>query len=308
MLGDGSALRRCACASSRSPSRAGPAGALKYAEDLLDERFLMLNGDVLTDIDLTAQIAQHEATGAVGTLALVPVDDPTAYGLVRCDDDHAVTEFVEKPSADQIDTNLISAGAYVLERAVLDLIPADATSRSSARSGRSSSATGLLRLRAPTAPTGSTSGRPSATCRAPSTSSRATSRTAVAERLGAATWPSASACSRRAHRAAGARRARLHDRGGRARRRLVVLGEGVTVGEGARVERSVVLDGAEIGAGCALRDCIVAAGRARSATGGDRARRRGARRGRDASGPATSSTRGVRVFPQTDLPDGAITF
>ena len=85
----------------------------------------MLNGDVLTDIDLTAQLAQHEATGAVGTLALVPVDDPTAYGLVRLHDDHAVTEFVEKPSADQIDTNLISAGAYVLERAVLDLIPAD---------------------------------------------------------------------------------------------------------------------------------------------------------------------------------------
>ena len=53
------------------PEPRGTAGALKYAEDLLDERFLMLNGDVLTDIDLTAQIAQHEATGAVGTLALV---------------------------------------------------------------------------------------------------------------------------------------------------------------------------------------------------------------------------------------------
>ena len=55
----------------------------------------------------------------------MPVADPTAYGLVRLHDDHAVKEFVEKPSADQIDTNLISAGAYVLERAVLDLIPPD---------------------------------------------------------------------------------------------------------------------------------------------------------------------------------------
>src|SRR3954447_2297061 len=64
------------------PEPRGTAGALKFAETLLDERFLMLNGDVLTDIDLTAQIAQHEATGAVGTLALVPVEDPTAYGLV----------------------------------------------------------------------------------------------------------------------------------------------------------------------------------------------------------------------------------
>src|SRR6266516_8019012 len=107
------------------PEPRGTAGALKYAEDLLDERFLMLNGDVLTDIDLTAQIAQHETTGAIATLALVPVDDPSAYGLVRLHENQAVKEFVEKPSADQIDTRLISAGAYVLERPVLDLISAE---------------------------------------------------------------------------------------------------------------------------------------------------------------------------------------
>ena len=68
----------------------------------------MLNGDVLTDIDLSAQIAQHEATGATATLALVPVEDPTAYGLVRLRRRPRGLEFVEKPSADQIDTNLIS--------------------------------------------------------------------------------------------------------------------------------------------------------------------------------------------------------
>src|ERR1700750_1976720 len=79
------------------PEPRGTAGALKYAEDLLDDRFLMLNGDVLTDIDLTAQIAQHDATGAVGTLALVPVEDPSAYGLVRTQDEHSVRQFVEKP-------------------------------------------------------------------------------------------------------------------------------------------------------------------------------------------------------------------
>ena len=57
---------------------------------MLDERFLMLNGDVLTDIDLTAQIAQHERTGAQATLALVPVADPRAYGLVLLDEDRSV--------------------------------------------------------------------------------------------------------------------------------------------------------------------------------------------------------------------------
>src|SRR3954466_9332398 len=124
VLGDGSHLG-LRLRFVEEPEPRGTAGALKYAEDLLDERFLMLNGDVLTDIDLTAQIAQHERTGAVGTLALVPVDDPSAYGLVRLEDDGAVTEFVEKPSADQVDTNLISAGAYVLEKSLLDMVPPD---------------------------------------------------------------------------------------------------------------------------------------------------------------------------------------
>ncbi len=102
------------------PSPLGTGGALKYAEDLLAERFVMLNGDVLTDIDLTAQLRQHEATNARATLALTPVDDPSAYGLVRREGDHSVTEFVEKPGPEQIDTNLINAGAYIMEREVLD--------------------------------------------------------------------------------------------------------------------------------------------------------------------------------------------
>src|SRR5258707_9241616 len=121
VLGDGSAfgvrLRYV-----EEPQPLGTGGAVKYAESLLDERFLMLNGDVLTDIDLTAQMAQHERTGAKATLALTPVEDPSAYGLVRLDGQGAVTEFVEKPAPDQIDTNNISAGAYVLERSVLELL------------------------------------------------------------------------------------------------------------------------------------------------------------------------------------------
>ena len=83
----------------------------------------MLNGDVLTDIDLSAQLRQHEQTGARITLGLIGVEDPSAYGLVRRDEDGSVTEFLEKPSPDEIDTNLISAGAYVIEREVLDSMP-----------------------------------------------------------------------------------------------------------------------------------------------------------------------------------------
>lgn len=110
------------------PEPRGTAGALKFAEHLLQERFLMLNGDTLTDADISAQIAQHEATGATGTLGLVPVDDPSAYGLVMRNEDTSVSGFLEKPGPDQlegIDRYYVSGGIYVLERSILDLIEPD---------------------------------------------------------------------------------------------------------------------------------------------------------------------------------------
>jgi mannose-1-phosphate guanylyltransferase len=107
------------------PDRRGTAGAIKYAERFLEDRFLALNGDVLTDLDLTALVRRHEEAGAVATLALYPVEDPTAYGLVRRTEEGEILEFLEKPDPDEIDTDEISAGAYVLERSVLDLIPPD---------------------------------------------------------------------------------------------------------------------------------------------------------------------------------------
>jgi mannose-1-phosphate guanylyltransferase len=115
----------------------GTGGPLRLAADqgLLDERFLVLNGDILTDLDLSALMRAHEDNRAVATLALYPVGDPSAYGLVRRaggpeGPDAApetatgeVLEFLEKPKPGDIDTNEISAGAYVMERAVVDLIP-----------------------------------------------------------------------------------------------------------------------------------------------------------------------------------------
>jgi mannose-1-phosphate guanylyltransferase len=107
------------------PDARGTAGAIRFAEDMLAERFFVLNGDVLCDLDLTAQVEQHESTGARATIALYPVDDPTGYGLVHRHEDGEITEFLEKPEPDQIDTDEINAGAYLLERSVLDEIPPD---------------------------------------------------------------------------------------------------------------------------------------------------------------------------------------
>jgi mannose-1-phosphate guanylyltransferase len=105
----------------------GTAGPIRLAADhgLLSDRFLVLNGDVLTDLDLTEHMRVHSERGAVASLALYPVDDPTSYGLVRKDPvTGAVTEFLEKPDPAEIDTGEVNAGAYVLERSVADLIPA----------------------------------------------------------------------------------------------------------------------------------------------------------------------------------------
>lgn len=103
----------------------GTAGPVRLAADegILADRFLVLNGDVLTDMDLTAELAQHDRTGAAGTLALIEVDDVSSYGVVPTKDSGEVIEFREK-SPGPAPTNRINAGAYVLERSVVDLIPA----------------------------------------------------------------------------------------------------------------------------------------------------------------------------------------
>jgi mannose-1-phosphate guanylyltransferase len=103
----------------------GTAGPVRLAldEGVLEERLLVLNGDVLTDIDLTAELAQHESSGARATLALYPVDDTASYGVVLTDAGGRVTQFIEKAEGTP-PTNRINAGAYVIEREVVETIPA----------------------------------------------------------------------------------------------------------------------------------------------------------------------------------------
>jgi mannose-1-phosphate guanylyltransferase len=106
------------------PEPLGTAGPVKFAEAELEDRFLVLNGDVLQDLDLGALIDHHDESGAAATVALYPVADVSAYGLVLHSAEGEVTEFVEKPDPDRFESGEINAGAYVLERSVLELIPA----------------------------------------------------------------------------------------------------------------------------------------------------------------------------------------
>jgi mannose-1-phosphate guanylyltransferase len=106
------------------PEPLDTAGAIRFAADHagIDDRFLVVNGDVLTDLDLGALIAFHDAAGAEGTIALTKVDDPSQFGVVPTDDDGRVQAFVEKPPVGEAPTDLINAGFYVLEASVLDRI------------------------------------------------------------------------------------------------------------------------------------------------------------------------------------------
>ena len=122
-FGDGRALgKRIHYAVEESPL--GTGGAVKHAEPLLDETTIVLNGDVLTDVDLPAVVAEHRASGAVATLVLTPVPNPSAYGLVETEAIGRVLRFIEKPDPSQITTNTVNAGIYVLDTRTLALMPA----------------------------------------------------------------------------------------------------------------------------------------------------------------------------------------
>jgi mannose-1-phosphate guanylyltransferase len=109
------------------PEPLDTAGAVGFAarEAGIEETFLVVNGDVFTDLDVRSLVEFHRARGAEGTLHLTPVDDPSMFGVVPTDDDGRVIAFIEKPPRDEAPTNLINAGTYVLEPSVLDRIASD---------------------------------------------------------------------------------------------------------------------------------------------------------------------------------------
>jgi mannose-1-phosphate guanylyltransferase len=278
---------------------------VKFAESLLDERFLMLNGDVLTDLDVSAQLALHDARDAQATLALTPVEDPTAYGLVRTLDDGEVTGFVEKPSPNQIDTRNISAGIYVLERSVLELLEPEQPASIERDVFPRLVGEGLY------AYVGDgywlDIGTPERYLEGTFDILEGTVASGVRQRMGdgylcvedgvengGRIIPSALVES-------GCRIGEGTRIGGR-----VVLEGGVTVGDNSTIERAVVMQGTEIGRNCTLSGCIIAGG---------------VRIGDDCHvdglsvlgegvtiGSGNVVSNGARLFPGVTLPDGALLF
>ena len=121
-FGDGSELGvRMVYATEVSPL--GTAGSVRNARDELNERFLVISGDVLTDIDLTSVVAFHDKNQAVATIALSPVENPLEFGIVITREDGSIERFLEKPGWGQVFSDTINTGIYVLEPEIFDAIP-----------------------------------------------------------------------------------------------------------------------------------------------------------------------------------------
>ncbi len=305
VLGDGAAygvrLRYV-----EEPEPLGTGGALKLAQELLGERFVVCNGDILTDMDLSAQIAQHEQTGATATLALARVEDPSAYGLVRIGDDLAVREFFEKPdgAGEELDA-LISAGAYVLEHRVLDLIPGGRAVSIEREIWPALIGNGMYGH--VTSGYWLDIGSPQPYLQGSFDLIEGRLVTSLAERMGddhlsvadsariAGRVVPAALISEQCELGAGAHAGSQ-----------VILGPGVKVGAGARLERAVVLAGAQIGERCLIRDCIIGE---RARIGAHSEIRSGAVIGQDALiGEHNVIAAGARISPGVTLGDRAVAF
>ncbi|MGH9271302.1 MAG: nucleotidyltransferase family protein [Ilumatobacteraceae bacterium] len=216
------------------PEPLDTAGAIRFAarHSGVDDTFVVANGDVLTDLDVAALVAHHEAMEAEATIHLIAVDDPSAFGVVARDGAGRVLRFVEKPPPGTEPSNLINAGTYVFEPSVLDRIPPGRVSierdifPTVAAAGRFHSvATDDYWVDA---------GRPELYLRA-NLDLISGARSEVVEGVSPGALVDAGA--------------RVIDS---------VVGAGVRVGGGASVERSVLLPGASVGVDATLLDSVVA--------------------------------------------------
>lgn len=294
-------------------------GAVKNVEDLIDGTFLVLNGDILTSLDITALVRYHRERETLGTLALKAVDDPSAYGLVPIDEDGRIERFVEKPKTRaQIVTNLINAGTYVLEPEALNYAPHGEpfSFEGGVRSGGRSDA-GLfpLLLAEGEALYGFVSDDYWLDIGSPVKYLQANHD--VLDGLAGLPPP-----GDRQESGIWVGRASVVDPSARivapavigdnvTVRRAAVIGPGtsigndVTVGENATVDASVLHDGARIEDGATLRSCIVGGG----SVVGHGTEAIGAVIGAGVDIGANNELRdGIRLWPGVEIPDSGITF
>ena len=221
------------------PEPLDTAGAVRFAAleagiGADDDTFLVLNGDVFTDLDIGAMVASHRVAGAEATLALTKVDDPSRYGVVPTDAEGRVLGFVEKPDAESAPSRWINAGTYVLEPSILDRIPDGRPVSIEREVFPAMAAEGCLHAMRSDAYWIDT-GTPEAYIRAQLDLVDGTRGDLPAVHPSATVDPSAEV------------------------RRSIVMA-GATVGPGAHLLNSIVMDGGRVGAGAVVVDSVVGPG------------------------------------------------
>ena len=101
----------------------GTGGALANCSDVVSGTFACFNGDIVSSMEIAPVLDLHKRNGGIGTLALWEVEDPTRFGIVGLDEDSRITQFKEKPKREEVFSNLINAGSYVLEDDIFDIMP-----------------------------------------------------------------------------------------------------------------------------------------------------------------------------------------
>lgn len=101
----------------------GTAGAVKYAQQHINDTFFVFNGDIFCDVNLTDMLRFHQKHRSAATIALTPVDDPSQFGVIETDNNQRVKRFIEKPKREEAPSNMINAGIYILEPEIFDRIP-----------------------------------------------------------------------------------------------------------------------------------------------------------------------------------------
>lgn len=283
----------------------GTAGGLKNAAgDVGEGPVIAVNGDVLSGLNLRELISAHEDSDALATITLTSVEDPTAYGLVEVDSEMLVHRFLEKPAYDEVTTNMVNAGIYVLEPEVLEMIPDGREVSIEREIFPRIQARGRLR-----AHVSSAYWRDIGTPRSYIAASHDVLSGAVgaksdfeyldidpSTRMGESVkvLPPVSVageCEIGSHATVGGRSA---------------LGRGCTIGEGAVVEGSVLFDGARIEAGAVVRGSIVGPG----ARVGENAIVRGLSMlgARCVIGERNVLDQGIRINPSVVVPPRSLNF
>jgi mannose-1-phosphate guanylyltransferase len=222
------------------------AGAIRFAalHAGLVETFVVVNGDVLTGLDVSGLVRFHRDRQAQATVALTPVADPSSFGVVPTDDHGRVLAFIEKPPPGQAPTNLINAGTYVLEASVLSRIPA----------GR------RVSIERETFPALVRAGELYAWASEANWVDAGTPATYLAANLYYAAQAQPPSRTGGGATVTGSVLGGGVVAGQGARVTASVLGDEVTVGESAVVERSVLFTGASVGPGAQIRSSIVGRG------------------------------------------------